>query len=514
MDINSNGVNINNVQNEDIKSAENMKENKTKQTGGENSALLSVCPLSAELIANITGGFVIPVNGGFGGESKVFTKDSREVSEGCIFVAIRGEKYDAHNFIAQAVAGGARIIIAERCPAADTLPCGADIVIVADTVSAMGALAAYFIKKSGVKTIAVTGSVGKTTTKELIATVLSERYKTHKTEGNKNNEIGLPLMALSIPSDAEYGVFEVGMSAPGEIGALSRIVKPSISVITNIGTSHMERLGSRENIAKAKLEVLWGMSEGGILIINADEPLLTHADVTPAKAVTVSLYSRSADYRAVNIRQIGSSMVFDLIYNDKVCTNVEIPILGTHNVSDALYAFAIGIIEGMTEEEIRRGLKKFRGVSMRQRIYDLAGITIIEDCYNASPESMRAGIDVLCSMAKEKGGRPAALLGDMRELGEYSRLLHEQLGIYAARAGVKLLFTYGPLAENIAHSAITNGIRAENVYVNLDYTDPASTGEMILSALRPGDVLLVKASRAVAAEKVIEYIKGRKFAGV
>jgi len=256
------------------------------------------------------------------------------------------------------------------------------------------------------------------------------------------------------------------------------------------------------------------MSEGGILIISADEPLLTRADVTPAKAVTVSLYSRSADYRAVNIRQIGSGMIFDLIYNGKVCTNVEIPMLGTHSVSDALYAFAIGIIEGMTEEEIRRGLKKFRGVSMRQRIYDLSGVTIIEDCYNASPESMRAGIDVLCSMAKEKGGRPAALLGDMRELGEYSRLLHEQLGIYAARAGVKLLFTYGPLAENIAHSAITNGIRAENVYVNLDCTDPASTGEMILSALRPGDVLLVKASRAVAAEKVIEYIKGRKFAGV
>ncbi len=405
-------------------------------------------PIDAAYIANVTGGALHPVSGGFGKSAETLTTDSRAASDGCIFAAIAGENFDGHDYIASAVSGGARIIIAERLPEGE-LPIGADVVIVDSTVRALGRLGADAIRVSGAKTVAVTGSVGKTTTKEFIAACLSSKYRVHKTDGNKNNEIGLPLTALSIGEGTEYAVFECGMSALGEIEYLSNIVKPNIGVITNIGTSHMESLGSRENIARAKLELVSGMGGrdgGGVLVINADEPLLygVRETLDVGRVVTAALHNRAADYRAVNLRRVGNGTVFDLIYNGRVATNIEIPAIGVHNVYDALYAFAVGILCGMSEAEIRGGLRGFRGAAMRQKIYDEHGITIIEDCYNASPESMRAGIDVLISLAKERGGRPAALLGDMKELGEYSRLLHEQLGVYAARAGVKLLFTYGP----------------------------------------------------------------------
>lgn len=473
-------------------------------------------PVNAEYVADVTGGVVCPVRGGYGGGVDTLSTDSRALAEGSLFVAIAGENFDGHNYISAAVSAGARIILAERVPEGD-IDAGVDVVIVKNTVDALGAFGGAFIRESGAHTVAVTGSVGKTTTKEFISACLSAKYRVHKTEGNKNNEIGLPLTALRIPDGTEYAVFECGMSGLGEIEHLSNIVKPEVAVITNIGTSHMESLGSRENIARAKLEIVAGMDDG-VLVINADEPLLygvkdklTAEDENGTRkvgrVVTAALRNRAADYRAVNLRRIGSGTVFDLIYNGRVATNIEIPVIGVHNVYDALYAFAVGIICGMSEAEIRGGLRAFRGAPLRQKIYEHRGITIIEDCYNASPESMRAGIDVLVSLAKERGGRPAALLGDMRELGEYSRHLHDQLGVYAARAGVKVLFTYGTLAESIAASAVANGIRAENVYVNLDCTDPAKTGDMIIDALVPGDVLLVKASRAVAAEAVLEYIK-------
>ena len=467
-------------------------------------------PVDAGYIASATGGSLVRTAGGWGGESEKFTTDSRAAVDGCVFAAIAGENFDGHDYIGSAVRAGARIVIAERV-AADDAVTGVDYIIVDDTVRALGKLASAIIRESRVHTVAVTGSVGKTTTKEFIAACLSAKYRVHKTDGNKNNEIGLPLTALRLESGVGYAVFECGMSALGEIEYLSNIVKPEIAVITNIGTAHMESLGSRENIARAKLEIISGMGEDGVLIINADEPLLYGVkDTLPVgRVVTAALYNRDADYRAVNIRQVGTGTVFDLIYEGRVATNIEIPTLGKHNVYDALYAFAVGVLCGLSEAEIRSGLRAFRGVSMRQRVYELNGITVIDDCYNASPESMRAGIDVLVAMAKGKSGRAAALLGDMRELGEYSRLMHDQLGTYAARAGVGVLFTYGPLAENIAAAAVTSGIRAENVYVNLDCTDPAPTGEMIMKALRPGDVLLVKASRAVAAEAVLEYIKNK-----
>ena len=202
--------------------------------------------------------------------------------------------------------------------------------------------------------------------------------------------------------------------------------------------------------------------------------------------------------------------MYDLIYENKAITNIEVPALGKHNVYNSLSAYAVGVILGMTDEQIRKGLKSFVGADRRQKIYEVGGITIIDDCYNASPESMRVAIDVLVSMAAKKETRPAALLGDMLELGEYSRLMHDQLGQYAAQKQVQKLFCYGMMADIIAEAAIKKGIRAENVFVCLDTRDAQGMADMILQALQPGDILLVKASRGIAAERIIECMKKRK----
>ena len=292
---------------------------------------------------------------------------------------------------------------------------------------------------------------------------------------------------------------------------MTKIARPDIALVINIGTSHLASLGTRENICRAKMEIRLGLPEDGVLILNADEPLLWgQCEVLQKKPQLMSVYNRCGDYRAVNIRQKVDGMVYDLIYSNKAVTNVEVPALGKHNVYNSLAAYAVGVQLGMNDDQIRRGLKSFVGADMRQKIYEVGGITVIDDCYNASPESMRAAIDVLVSMAAKKNTRPAALLGDMLELGEYSRLMHDQLGQYAAQMQVQKLFCYGMMADIVAEAAIKKGIRADNVFVCLDTRDAQGMADMILQALAPGDILLVKASRAVAAERIIECMKKRR----
>jgi UDP-N-acetylmuramoyl-tripeptide--D-alanyl-D-alanine ligase len=384
-------------------------------------------------------------------------------------------------------------------------------VVVPDTVQAMGMLAAYYRGFSKAKFIAITGSVGKTTTKEFVYAVASAAFRTHKTKGNLNSEIGLPLTIFDLSPDDEVSVLEMGMSALGEIEHMTKIVRPDIAIVTIIGTSHLASLGTRENICRAKMEIRLGLKEDGVLLLNADEPLLFEQyERLEPKPKIMSVYNRCGDFRAVNIRQKNDSIVYDLIYSNKAITNVEVPALGKHNVYNSLSAYSVGVLLGMTDEQIRRGLKSFVGADKRLNVYDVGGITVIDDCYNASPESMRAAIDVLVSMASKKGTQAAALLGDMLELGEYSRLMHDQLGQYAAQMQVQKLFCYGQMADIIAEAAIKKGIRAENVFVSVDTRDPQSMANMILDTLTPGDVLLVKASRGIQAERIIECMKKRK----
>ena len=445
-------------------------------------------------------------------QQSAISTDSRESGEGVIFCAIKGQNVDGNDFIPSAVEAGADCFICQYVPE-EAKKSGKPFcaIIVEDTIKAMGDLAAYYRGFSSAKFVAVTGSVGKTTTKEFIYAVASASFKTHKTQGNYNNELGLPLTIFGIEPDDKVVVLEMGMSALGEIEHMSKIARPDIALVTNIGTSHLASLGTRENICRAKLEIRLGLPEDGILLLNADEPLLFNQyETLEKKSKLMSIYNRCGDFRAVNIRQKLDGIVYDLIYSNKAVTNVEIPALGKHNVYNSLAAYAVGVMLGMTDDAIRRGHKTFVSADMRQKIYDVGGITIIDDCYNASPESMRAAIDVLISMAAKRHARPAALLGDMLELGEYSRLMHDQLGQYAAQMQVQKLFCYGMMADIVAEAAIKKGIRADNVFVCLDTRDPQGMADMILQAIGPGDILLVKASRAVQAEKIIECIKKRK----
>ncbi len=471
------------------------------------SVELKIKNLTAEEIAKVCRAELIKIGSPASEIVERISHDSREGGDKTLFCAIVGEKYDGHDFIADAVSTGSQVVLLSSLPEnTDGLDFYA--IRVEDTVKALGTLAAYYKDFSDATFVAVTGSVGKTTTKEFISAVASASFKTHKTKGNYNNEIGLPLTLFDLSPDDKVSVIEMGMSARGEIEYMSKLVRPDIAVITNIGTSHLAALGTRENICAAKLEIVSGLKKDGSLMLNADEPLLfaTRGHVEPEPEF-VSVYNRFGDYRAVNIRYLENGIMYDLIYNNKAVTNVEIPALGRHNVYNSLIAYAVGVKLGMTDDMIRRGLLTFVSTDKRQNIYDVGGITVIDDCYNASPESMRAAIDVLTSIASSRGVKPCALLGDMLELGEYSRLMHDQLGQYAAQMKVQKLYCYGAMADIVAEAAIKKGVRADNVYVSLDSDNPTEMAKMINSSMQSGDVLLVKASRAVSAERVIEALK-------
>jgi len=471
------------------------------------SVELKIKNLTAEEIAKACRAELIKIGSPASEIVERISHDSREGGDKTLFCAIVGEKYDGHDFIADAVSTGSQVVLLSSLPEnTDGLDFYA--IRVEDTVKALGTLAAYYKDFSDATFVAVTGSVGKTTTKEFISAVASASFKTHKTKGNYNNEIGLPLTLFDLSPDDKVSVIEMGMSARGEIEYMSKLVRPDIAVITNIGTSHLAALGTRENICAAKLEIVSGLKKDGSLMLNADEPLLfaTRGHVEPEPEF-VSVYNRFGDYRAVNIRYLENGIMYDLIYNNKAVTNVEIPALGRHNVYNSLIAYAVGVKLGMTDDMIRRGLLTFVSTDKRQNIYDVGGITVIDDCYNASPESMRAAIDVLTSIASRRGVKPCALLGDMLELGEYSRLMHDQLGQYAAQMKVQKLYCYGAMADIVAEAAIKKGVRADNVYVSLDSDNPTEMAKMINSSMQSGDVLLVKASRAVSAERVIEALK-------
>lgn len=471
------------------------------------SVELKIKNLTAEEIAKVCRAELIKIGSPASEIVERISHDSREGGDKTLFCAIVGEKYDGHDFIADAVSTGSQVVLLSSLPEnTDGLDFYA--IRVEDTVKALGTLAAYYKDFSDATFVAVTGSVGKTTTKEFISAVASASFKTHKTKGNYNNEIGLPLTLFDLSPDDKVSVIEMGMSARGEIEYMSKLVRPDIAVITNIGTSHLAALGTRENICAAKLEIVSGLKKDGSLMLNADEPLLfaTRGHVEPEPEF-VSVYNRFGDYRAVNIRYLENGIMYDLIYNNKAVTNVEIPALGRHNVYNSLIAYAVGVKLGMPDDMIRRGLLTFVSTDKRQNIYDVGGITVIDDCYNASPESMRAAIDVLTSIASRRGVKPCALLGDMLELGEYSRLMHDQLGQYAAQMKVQKLYCYGAMADIVAEAAIKKGVRADNVYVSLDSDNPTEMAKMINSSMQSGDVLLVKASRAVSAERVIEALK-------
>lgn len=431
--------------------------------------------------------------------------DSREADNTSLFVAIRGERVDGHSYISKAVELGCRCVIAERVPL-DVK--GIAVIVVQDSVRAIRELAEYVKSRISLKTVAVTGSVGKTTTKEFISAVLDRKYNLYKTEGNFNSVIGMPMSMLELSRANDAAVFEMGMSGLGEIEYMSEAAKPDVAVITNIGSSHLEALGSRENICRAKMEIATGLRDGGTLFLNGDEPLLLGHESERYNTVYFGMKNEDCDYFAGNVRSTETGLVFDMKTPAGEFKDVAINLIGEHNVYNAMVAFCVGLKMEMTEKAIREGLLAYRSVKMRQNIYTVGGITVIEDCYNASPESMNAAINVLGDTAKAKGGRMIALLGDMRELGETTKGLHAGVGSYFAAKKPDYLFTYGELSENLADGAVKNGMSEKHIFRN-PTANAETAAKKLLGVLRDGDVLLVKASRALKAETVLEYLKAQ-----
>ncbi len=452
--------------------------------------------LSAKDVATMTGGKLV---GACKTDILQITTDSRDIGDGALFIAIRGDRFDGNDYVASATEKGAICSLCERVPEGFS-GCA---VIVEDTRIAMGCLANAYMARVSPITVGVTGSVGKTTTKEFIYSVLSERYQTLKTFGNYNNEIGLPMTMLGISPEHKAAVLEMGMSAKGEIEYLSRIARPDIAVITTIGTSHIGNLGSREAIRDAKMEIKNGLKENGILILNGDEPLLAGIE----GAMYVALENQKADCYADNIIEGEHGTAFDLVLRGERFECITIPTIGSHNVLDAAFAWMVGTVVGIGEFQMRRGLMKFKNVSMRQSVYVSNGRIIIEDCYNASPESMAASLLVLRNIAKKKKRRSVAVLGDMRELGEYSGAGHAEVGRAVTACETDVLVTFGQEAENIASSAIASGMNSENVYIFNDSDDIQVLGKALSRIIKHSDVVLFKASRAVSLERAIPFIK-------
>ena len=452
------------------------------------------------------GGELYDFTGNLGSEFEYVCTDSREADEDTMFIATRGERVDGHDYISDAIMRGCRCILCEYVPQ-DISGKRAAFSVVENSMAAFAQAAKGYRSENPLNCIAVTGSVGKTTTKELIASILRGKYKVYCTAGNFNSVIGMPMSMMEADGDSELAVFEMGMSGFGEMSSMSRAASPEIALIINIGTSHLEYLETRENIAKAKLEIADGLKDGGYLVLDGDEPLLKNLPRYILEKNINIVYasatgSRDADFKAFNIRFDDGGNIFDFDCMGKIIRDLRIPMIGRHFVSNALFACAAAYLAGAGEDEMRAGLLKYRPVGYRQNIYEKNGVTIIADCYNAAPESMRAAIDVLRVIPCK--GKRIAVLGDMKELGRESENLHRSVGEYLA-GKADMLFSLGKFAGFIADGAISGGMVSKSVYCAENNT--GSDLEYIVSALRntvsEGDAVLFKASRAMEFEKII-----------
>ncbi|MBQ8431814.1 MAG: UDP-N-acetylmuramoyl-tripeptide--D-alanyl-D-alanine ligase [Clostridia bacterium] len=437
---------------------------------------------------------------------KYICTDSREADGQTAFVALRGARVDGHDYISAALRQGCRCVICEH-RTEELERSDATAIVVNDSELALSKLASAYRKYLSCHPIGVTGSVGKTTTKDLIASVLSARHKTYCTPGNHNSQIGMPLSMLETPLDSTWSVMEMGMSNFGEVERLSIAVEPEIAVITNIGSSHMEALGSRENICRAKLEILCGLQNGGLLLLNGDEPLLRGIQGKNYRTIYVSLERKDADFYATNIRVCPNGTYFDAVWQGHEEKDLFLRVVGRHNVYAALFAIAIGCRAGLSMEEIRAGLAAYAPRGMRQNIYSVGPYTLIEDCYNASPESVKAAVDVLESLCRGTQQRSVAVLGDMLDLGPNSPAMHRGVGSHLAQRGIDLLFTLGQGGGQIAVGARQGGMAEDRIHHTPEIESYSQTVEALLSRVREGDVILFKASRGVGAERMVAQFK-------
>ena len=423
------------------------------------------------------------------------SNDSRSLEPGQLFVALEGAR-DGHEFIPGALAAGAAAVLCSRCDG--DFPA----IVVRDPRKALGDIARQERMRLNLKVVGVTGSVGKSTTKEMIAGILSQKYRTGKTPVNHNNDLGMPMAILALPEDTEVAVLEMGMNHFGEMAYLTSIAAPDIAVLTNLGTMHIEHLGSREGILHAKLEILQGLRPGGKLVYNGDEPLLWNLRGTGRTApLYFGLENPACTVRCPQMQEWEGRTELTVAAGETTF-QVGLPVEGRHFVYDALAAVAVAQLLEVPTAQIQQGLAAFQSMEGRQEIYEAGGYTIIQDCYNAGPESMAASLAVL----GKRAGRRIAVLGDMLELGVCTQAEHYRVGRIAA-GKCDLLLALGKNAGRVVNGAITGGMRPLDA---MAFDNAQDLIDALRARAKPGDILLFKGSRGMKMEQVLNLFLGEK----
>ena len=424
------------------------------------------------------------------------TTDSRKISGGSLFVALKGEKFNGEDFVEESFRKGATAALVSKDFNREV---EGVVIKVDDTLAAYQKIAANYRDKFKIPIVAITGSTGKTTTKDLTAAVLSGLGKVLKTSANFNNEIGVPMTLLELNETHKAAVVEIGMRGLGQIESLAKIVKPDIAIVTNVNETHIELLGSMENIAKAKGELVESIQAGGTVILNADNAYTETLKKLAKSGVKIITHGikNGADLKAENVFISNAITDFDVNYNGQIY-HFDLPIIGRHNVSNSLAATAAGLAVGLDFDKIRYGLSTLVTTKMRFEVIHRDGITIVNDAYNASPASMRASIK---TAAEVYDARKIAVLGDMFELGAISEKVHREVGAYLAENKFDILITVGKLGRFIAEGAKSAGM--EKIFVTDTHEDAAKT---LRGILKRDDVILFKASHGMHLEKVIELI--------
>lgn len=443
--------------------------------------------------------------------------DSRKMEGDDLFVPIVGERVDAHRFLCQAIASGAAAVFTsehhrwEDVKASVRQQCGgnreqekkalgAAWIEVPDTKKALQDLGSFCRKRLTLPLVGITGSVGKTTTREMIAEALSAGFLVYKTPGNSNSQVGVPITIAEIPQSAEIGVIELGMSEPGEMERISRVARVDCAVMTNIGVAHIEQLGSQEHILEEKLHIQDGMPAEGILFLNGDDPLL--ASVVPKEGRKRVLYGlgRDCDYRAEDLHLEEGYPVFTAVHGDR-SVRVRLQVMGSHMVSNAMAALAVADTYGLSMEKAALALGQFKGYKGRQQIFQWGGVTVIDDSYNASPVSMKAGLEVLASVKGE--GRRIAVLADMKELGLEAVRFHEEIGAYIGEHPLDMVLLLGELASCIGSGM--DAARAVTPHIEMDRL--AQVEEWLDEHIREGDCILFKGSNSMKLSEAVRHLK-------
>jgi UDP-N-acetylmuramoyl-tripeptide--D-alanyl-D-alanine ligase len=434
-------------------------------------------------------------------EIKGVSIDSRTIKKGELFVALKGDRFDGHDFVPDAIKKGAWGAMVERTALENrfaSLGGLKNILPVEDTLFTLQEMSRQHRRKFSIPVVGVTGSNGKTTTKEMLAGILKQRGPVLKNEGNLNNHIGVPLTLMKLNASHRAAVVEMGMSAPGELDTLARLVGPTVGVITNIGPAHLEFFGSMEKVAEAKGELLNSLASDATAVLNADDlffEMLRNKFI--GRGITFGIQNK-ADVSASRIRQDAACADFTLVADGRTA-DVRLRAPGTHNIYNALAAAAAALAVDMPLDAVKYGLDDFSPVAMRSEIKEIQGRTVLADYYNANPASMEAAINTLISLSE--GRKSIAVLGDMLELGQAAPGSHREIGLAAARAGVDIVITVGALAKHIGEGALEGGMPNERV---LEAPTHAEAAELLKKLSRPGDVVLIKGSRGMKMEKILE----------